>query len=359
MSSLELGSTATLRRRRVEYARGFAILAVGAVVGLLWAKWQPYAARTLTILASHAYPGSSIVSGAGETPPPPSWDAAVGYARSYFLAIWQALLVGLLLAATVETLVPRDAVARVLGGAGAKAAALGGLLSLPGMMCTCCTAPVVVGLRRSGASAGTAAAFFLGNPTLNPAVLVFLLLAMGWQWAVLRALFGVVLVAVGAYVATRLSGDRLVLAQPSLEVTLPAERPGLAVRWLRSLARLVIALAPEYVVIVLLLGAFRALLFPAAVAHAGNDIGAMALMAVAGTLFVIPTAGEIPIIQTLMSFGLGSGVAGVLLLTLAPVSLPSLVMLGRSFPPRVIVALAALTALTGVLSGLAVVTLGI
>jgi uncharacterized protein len=72
---------------------------------------------------------------------------------------------------------------------------------------------------------------------------------------------------------------------------------------------------------------------------------------------VIPTAGEIPIIQTLQAFGLGAGAAGVLLLTLAPVSLPSLAMLSRSFPVRVLAALAGLTAATGLVCGLVAIAL--
>jgi uncharacterized protein len=73
----------------------------------------------------------------------------------------------------------------------------------------------------------------------------------------------------------------------------------------------------------------------------------MLALAVAGTLFVIPTAGEIPIIQTMLSFGMGAGPAGVLLLTLAPVSLPSLVMVGRASPWRLLVGLGLLTAALG------------
>jgi len=351
--------SADLGRRRNEYVRGFALLLVVAVAGLFWAKWQPYVARTFAILSAHAYPGPSIISGPLDTPPPPSWDAAIGYAQAYFNAIWQAMVVGLLLGTTIETFVPRDWIARVLGRSGARAAALGGLLSLPGMMCTCCSAPVVVGFRRSGASIGSAITFFLGNPTLNPAVIVFLLLAMGWQWALLRVVFGVALVAAAAVVATRLAGDRIILPQPQLAATLPADGGSLSLRWVRTLARLVVRLVPEYVVIVLLLGAFRALLFPAAVAHSGNDFGVMVLMAIVGTAFVIPTAGEIPIIQTLQSFGLGSGVAGVLLMTLAPLSLPSLAMLSRTFPIRILVTVAGLTALAGLLCGLAVIALGL
>jgi hypothetical protein len=77
----------------------------------------------------------------------------------------------------------------------------------------------------------------------------------------------------------------------------------------------------------------------------------MIALAIAGTLFVIPTAGEIPIIQTMLGFGMGAGPAGVLLLTLAPVSLPSLVMVGRAFPVRLLVGLGVWTAILGLVAG--------
>jgi uncharacterized membrane protein YraQ (UPF0718 family) len=75
-------------------------------------------------------------------------------------------------------------------------------------------------------------------------------------------------------------------------------------------------------------------------------------LAAAGTLFVVPTAGEVPVIQTLMNFGLGAGGAGALLMTLAPVSLPSLVMVGRALPARTLAFVAACVAVLGVLCGL-------
>ena len=54
---------------------------------------------------------------------------------------------------------------------------------------------MVTGLYKSGASIGSAVAFFLGNPTLNPAVLVFMVFTIGWPWAALRLVLGLVLVA--------------------------------------------------------------------------------------------------------------------------------------------------------------------
>ena len=127
-------NTGTLPNRRVEYVRGFGILLLIALVGLFIAKWQPYFQRTLTIASTHAYPGSSIVAGKNAAPPVPSFQAALAYGRDYFLAIWQALVVGLLLAATFETLVPKDWVIRVLGSSRFRGSLLGGVFALPGMM---------------------------------------------------------------------------------------------------------------------------------------------------------------------------------------------------------------------------------
>jgi uncharacterized membrane protein YraQ (UPF0718 family) len=329
--------------------RGVGLLLLLAVVGLFIVKWQPYYLRALNAAANHSI-GQSILTGSAAAPPAASLQAAFDYARAYFLAIWQAMVLGLLLAATIESSLPRDLLVRVLGSGGSRSTLLGGLLSLPGMMCTCCTAPVAIGLHRTGASLGAATAFFLGNPTLNPAVLVFLLFTLGWQWALLRLVLGVVLVSGGAWLAMRMGGGLSgSLPQPARPEPMP--RGSWGARWLRSLARLVVQLVPEYVVIVGVLGFARAFLFPAAGPDVSNHLLIMVGLAVAGTLFVVPTAGEIPIIQTMLGYGVGAGPAGVLLLTLAPLSLPSLAMIGRVFPSRVVVALALLTAVLGLVAG--------
>jgi uncharacterized protein len=122
-----------VRSRTSYFVRGFGLLLAIAVIGLFIVKWQPYYNRAFVAAANHSL-GTSILSGQNPAPPLPSIDAALEYGQRYFAAIWQALAVGLLLAATLETLVPRDWVARVLGSAGFRTSALGGLLALPGMM---------------------------------------------------------------------------------------------------------------------------------------------------------------------------------------------------------------------------------
>jgi uncharacterized membrane protein YraQ (UPF0718 family) len=331
------------------------LLVLVAVVGLFIVKWQPYYLRAFAAATNHSI-GASIVTGTAAAPPAASLQAAWDYARAYFLAIWQAMVLGLLLAATIESSLPRDLLVRLLGAPGVRTSALGGLLSLPGMMCTCCTAPLAIGLRRSGASLGAATAFFLGNPTLNPAVLVFLLFTLGWQWALLRLVLGAVLVCGGAWLAVLIGAG---LAGPAPAQARPESAPSgsWGVRWLKALGRLIVQLVPEYIVIVGVLGLARSFLFPTAGPDLGNSIPIMLALAVAGTLFVIPTAGEIPIIQTMLGFGMGAGPAGVLLLTLAPISLPSAVMIGRAFPWRLLVVLAVYTAVLGMVAGGAAVLL--
>ena len=83
-----------------------------------------------------------------------------------------------------------------------------------------------------------------------------------------------------------------------------------------------------------------------------NGILAVIIFAIAGTLFVIPTAAEIPIIGTFLSFGFSTGVAGALLVTLPSISLPSLLMVYRSYPRRVVWFVLFSVITLGLLSGL-------
>jgi uncharacterized membrane protein YraQ (UPF0718 family) len=219
---------------------------------------------------------------------------------------------------------------------------------------------VVTGLYKRGVSIGCAVAFFLGNPTLNPAVLVFMLFTIGWQWAALRLVLGLVLVFGGAWLATRLTASAAADTQEVVMVAEPeADTRPWPIRWLSAFVGLTIRLLPEYVIIMGVLGAARVFLFPAMGPDIGNNLVAIVALAVAGMLFAIPTAGEIPVVQTMLGFGVGAGPAGALLMTLAPLSLPSLVMLGRTFPTRVLLALAGLCAALGIVAGLLAVALGL
>ena len=333
---------------------GPAMIAVIAVAGLYYVKWSPHYARAFTAAANHAI-GKSILMGTEAQAPAPSWDAALAYAIAYGKAIWQAMVLGLLLGSAIQALLPPGLVARLLGRRGVGPVVAAGLMSLPGMMCTCCAAPVVMGLRKERATPGAAMAFWLGNTVLNPATLVFIGFVLGWNWAALRLVLGAVLVFGLGWLVNRVSP-----ADETIEAFAPPaeDRGNPFLRWLAILARMAVRLIPEYVVIVLLLGAARAWLFPAIGPDIDDSLIWIAGFALAGMLFVIPTAGEVPIIQAMLTLGLGAGPAGALLMTLPPVSLPSLAMLAHSFHPRALGLAVGGVVVAGIAGGLLAAALG-
>ena len=343
------------------------ILAVAIVftVTLLWAKWLPYAARVAGVSRSHAWTGSSILQVGGVKPgDAPTWAAATSFTAAYLAAIWKALLAALLISAAIQAFIPRNWLLRLLNRRGRVAGAvIGGLLSTPSMMCTCCTAPVAATLKRNGVRTSAAVAYWLGNPLLNPAVLVFLFFVAPWQWTVTRLVIALIVVVGGSVLVERLTEKRvpatafgdIAAAQPDPQtVAEPTGRTwliGAPERFGRALLRLSLTLIPEYLLIVLLIGAFRGWIFPIGRDSAHSGLLVVLLAALVGTAMVIPTAGEIPILQGLALAGLSLGGIGALLVTLPAVSAPGMVMLGRSLGWRVTGTTAAVAVAGGLLAG--------
>ena len=316
-----------LPRRSAPAVLAFAVLAVGLLV---WAKWGPYVHK-VPLVADSGSLGSSILTGGEAAPPAPSLQAGWDYTVAYLTAIFPALVAGLLIAAGVEVLLPGGWVRRALGDNGVRGALRGSAAALPTMMCSCCAAPVAVGLRRRGAAIAPALANWLGNPALNPVVLVFAVLVLPWELAATRIAFGVLLVGGLAALASR-------RAEPAPLVDLPAapEPEGsTVVRYLATLRRLSVRLLPEYLVLVLVLGAMRGLLLPLG---DGATLGVVAVivLAVAGTLLPVPTGAEVAAAAALLAAGAGAGAATALLLALPAISLPSLLMVRSAFPREVL-----------------------
>ena len=144
----------------------------------------------------------------------------------------------------------------------------------------------------------------------------------------------------------------------NLEVEQAVRLDGRRARWRSYLIHESSATRPSYAIIVLALGAARAWFFPLMSPAVGHSLLLGLWLAVAGTLFVIPTAGEMPIVQGLLAYGLGPFGAGALLITLPAVSLPSLVMIGRSFPRRTLAMVTLAVVVLGIVSGAVASLLG-
>lgn len=320
-----------------------------AVIGLYYVKWSPYYLKSFVAADSHSI-GASIINDQLSSP----LEAALAYAKVYFLAIWKAAVLAVILGSLLQVLIPRDWLLRLFGRAGLGSTLRGGLFALPGMMCSCCAAPVAASMRRQQVSVGAALAFWIANPVLNPATLVFMGFVLGWEFSALRLVAGLVLVIGVSLIAQRIARpdelpEKALLAA---EEATTVDQGGFFSRWAKSLWQLFWTTIPIYVLAVLILGAARVWLFPHVDLTMGNSLMWLVILAVVGTLFVIPTAAEIPIVQTMLSLGLGVGPGVALLMTLPSISLPSLLMLRTSFDARVLVTVALLTMLVGVLSGL-------
>ena len=104
-----------------------------AVIGLFIVKWNPYWHKAHVAAATHSI-GASIVSGKSVAPPVAGLQAAWQYALAYFNSVWMAVVLALLLGATVQVLVPRRWLMNLIGAPNARSAAIAGAISLGGMM---------------------------------------------------------------------------------------------------------------------------------------------------------------------------------------------------------------------------------
>ncbi|MGP3591069.1 permease [Vagococcus sp. WN89Y] len=315
------------------------------IIGLWYVKWQPYYGKAFTAAETHSI-GKSILAQADSSP----LQAALDYAMVYFLAVWKAAVLGVLLGSLIQVLIPRDWLLRTMGQKRFSGTLFGTLFSLPGMMCSCCAAPVAAGMRRQRVSMGGALAFWMGNPLLNPATLIFMGFVLGWYFAAIRLVAGLVTVFGVAMLVQRFVKESPQQSE-TVDITLAEPQGSFMARWGKALWQLFWSTIPVYILAVLVLGAARVWLFPHADGAIDNTLMWVIAMAIVGCLFVIPTAAEIPIVQTMMLAGMGMAPALALLITLPAVSLPSLIMLRKSFPAKALWMTGGLVALCGVITG--------
>jgi len=80
------------------------------LVGLWYVKWQPYYGKAFTAAETHSI-GKSIIAQADSSPLQAAWD----YAMVYFLAVWKAAVLGVLLGSLIQVLIPRNWLIKTLG----------------------------------------------------------------------------------------------------------------------------------------------------------------------------------------------------------------------------------------------------
>lgn len=125
-----------------------------------------------------------------------------------------------------------------------------------------------------------------------------------------------------------------------------------------ALIRLSVRIVPLHVALVVALGAVRGWLLPMAGGPGATAI-TIIIVAVGATMLPIPTGGEVAIVAVLLGGGFDASIAGAALITLPAVSLPSLLIVRKAFPARVLVVVTASVVALGLATALTVRVLGL
>lgn len=326
------------------------------------------------------------------------------YAREHVLT---CLVPAFFIAGAMAVYLNKDAVLRYLGPAAHPmvayplAALSGGILAV----CSCTVLPLFAGIYKRGAGLGPAIAFVFTGPAINITAIFLTASVLGWQFAVYRLVAAMTIgIAAGVAISAvferkKATSDGWLPAEVAPE---PAYSGGMVGTFLGSQVGLLILLGlsdvplslkvfltilaiaavigiafqyfrkedreewmaqtwlftkqimPYLFIGVFLAGLIAAVLPPDLVAGlvGGNGLAANAVASVSGALMYFATLTEIPILQSLLKLGMGSGPAMALLLTGNALSLPNLIVLNKILGVKKTSAYLALTVSMSIGAGL-------
>jgi len=278
--------------------------------------------------------------------------SAIERLENYLIAIWLALVFGILIAAAVRAFVSPLLIARLLGERSLPGQIRAGLAGAPLMLCSCCVAPVFTTVAETSGRIGPAIGLMLASPSLNPAALALTFMLFEPRVAVLRVLLAIGAVLIIGPVAERAGGRRQAYA---VVPNTPSEDSGeenSAVLFFRSLRLVSIRTVP-----MVLIGVFVSMLIVQALPTAifespGANVVLVMIIATIAVPLALPTFLEIPLALSLLAAGFSPGVALVLLFAGPAVNLPSLWSVARISGWRVAATVAVSVWVIAVLGGL-------
>ncbi|MBI3939832.1 MAG: permease [Acidobacteria bacterium] len=337
--------------------------------GLLLADLFTYRGVAATRAAMAGKLGVDWLNAFGVT----GWLRPAALAVSYLLTVWHATFLSILLAGLALTTLPatlKPFVART----GFKGSLFGSLFALSQPFCSCCSSAMAPSLVRQGASANFFLAFVVGSPMLNPSTLILAALLLPAPYAISRIVAGIVLTILVTYGVAHLAERRDTVAASTENRALQSRvarwanwytgafhldkwvsgRQGgtpasMLSTWFYVSGRMALLLVPTLLVWSILTAVIVQIL-PSAF---GNNVPSVIFSAAAGTLLMIPTWTEIPVVLQMIQSGF-SGPAAALLVVLPSVSLPCLLILGGCIGRWRVVALLGLAVMAaGMVAGVA------
>ncbi|MDP9419125.1 MAG: permease [Actinomycetota bacterium] len=297
---------------------------------------------------------------------------------AYGVNLWDGNALGmffamLLAGAAAGFASPAARLRRLLERRGAMGAGVGGVMGMPLLMCSACSAPVSLGFYRTGATVETSLGVIIGSALFNPIALVAMFAVLPAQMGLSRVAFG--LIALFALVPLIARFDRrrrdlldVVACDLSAVQTLDTGMvspetgeswPSAITRgigdWVRNSVDVAWRLGPAMLAATFAVGVLFTLAPPQTFSdRIGSGLFAIVVAAAVGTLLQTPALFEIPLVLGLLFLGLEPGAATALLVTAPSAGVITLGVTRSELGWRTPLLLMAGTLVGGVVAGMVV-----
>jgi uncharacterized membrane protein YraQ (UPF0718 family) len=316
----ERESTPTTTRRILYFLLPL-LLIVGALIA-----YKSSAAVTVIgkVSATGVFkPRANVIPNVGPSP-----AGVFTHTLNYFLVIWPALLFGILISGAVSTFVSPQWLALLLERRSLRSQAIAGLAGAPLMLCSCCVAPIFIGVYERSARLGPSLGLMIAAPALNPAALILTFMLFDYKVGTVRLGTSIAAVLFTGLIADRLLGKTKVHCNS--DSWQAGARPADFLHFLRACIRVAIRLLPVIIIGVLFSMIIAQMIPVRAFDSTAARILAVLVVAAVAVPLALPTFFEIPLALILLASGAPLGAAVALLIAGPSVNLPSLFTIMRS-----------------------------
>lgn len=269
------------------------------------------------------------------------------YAWSNVVRMGGYLLIGLVVAAAVQSLVPQNKLRAWFVKTGVWPVLLATAAAVTTPLCSCSTVSLMIPLLAAGVPWGPIMAWLIASPMISPTGFVLVGGTLGWDMAVAKISIAAVLGVTGGLAANALQRRGWLEGQSRIAVAAPAAGgfsevgagsgmgSGMStgiVRWImfwRTLVKSLRQIVPIFAFFVLVAAAVRVLIPTdwVSTAFGGQQAWAIPAAAALGVPLYTSIASAVPLTASLLQLGMGRGAALALLLTGPGTSLPALAAL--------------------------------
>jgi uncharacterized protein len=271
-----------------------------------------------------------------------------GYAWTNVVRMGGYLIVGIAIAAAVQSLVPQHKLRLWFVKTGAWPVVLATVAAVTTPLCSCSTVSLMIPLLAAGVPWGPITAWLIASPMISPTGFMLVGGSLGWDLSIAKVVIAGTLGIVGGLVANALQRRGWLAGQSRVTLAGDEGGPGNGgragdgaigsgidprrLRWLvfgRTFMKSLRQIGPIFALFVVVAAAVRVLIPTdwVSAAFGGQQAWAIPAAAALGVPLYSSVASAVPLTASLLELGMGRGAALALLLTGPGTSLPALAAL--------------------------------